>query len=440
MFLVSPVLLNSCDEILNYDCLSMSEKTEKSVLKNGVRIISRRMPHLRSVSLGIWVDAGARDERAEEAGFSHFIEHMMFKGTQTRSAFDIAKAFDAIGGATNAFTAMENTCYHARAMDSNLPQMAEILVDMLVNPLFDAQDMERERSVIFSEMGMLEDSPDDWVHHLTAETFWGSHPLGRSILGRPDTLTRVDADGLKTFFRKLYQPERIVITAAGGVDHADLLKLLEPAFAAIEPGAPLPEREAPQAQFATRAVERDLEQVHLCLSLPGLSVTAKERFAFSLLTTILGGNMSSRLFQEIREKRGLAYSVYAFANAFVDSGMFGVYAAVTKDHLKETLAEIKKQLRRLSQEKIPEAELSSAKAYVEGNLLMAAESNDHQMTRLAQNEIYFGKNHGLKKALSRIHAVTSDELMTLSRKLFSDKQYALTTVGPVTQTSLDRLI
>lgn len=418
----------------------MKEQTEKSVLKNGVRIISRQMPHLRSVSLGIWVDAGARDELADEAGFSHFIEHMMFKGTQTRSAFDIAKAFDAIGGATNAFTAMENTCYHARAMDSKLPQMAEILVDMLINPLFDPQDLEMERSVILSEMGLLEDSPDDWVHHLAGETYWGAHPLGRSILGTPDTLNQVDSGELKRFFRKLYQPERMVITAAGGIEHSTLLKLLEPAFSTIEPGSPLPERQIPQPQIATTCAERDLEQVHLCLGLPGLPIAAKERFALSLLTTVLGGNMSSRLFQEIREKRGLAYTVYAFASAFVDSGMFGIYAAVAKPHLAETVAEIKKQLRRLTEEKVPDAELSSAKSYVEGNLLMAAESNDHQMTRLAQNEIYFGKNYSLEEALARINAVTPDDLIVLSRKLFAENQFSVTTVGPVTQTDLDQML
>jgi len=398
------------------------------------------MPYLRSVSLGIWVDAGARDELIDEAGFSHFIEHMMFKGTQTRSAFDIAKAFDAIGGATNAFTAMENTCYYARAMDSNLPQMAEILMDMLINPRFDPTDLERERSVIYSEMDMLEDSPDEWVHHLSGNTYWGSHPLGRSILGRPDTLGRVGAVGLRQFFRKLYQPERMVITAAGSVDHTDLINLLEPAFSTIAPSAPLPERVVPQPQSGAHAVERDLEQVHLCLGLPGLPVAARERFAFSLLTTLLGGNMSSRLFQEIREKRGLAYAVYAFANAYEDCGMFGIYAAVAKAHIKATLSEIQKQLRRVTAEKAPEVELESAKAYVEGNLLMAAESNDHQMTRLAHNEIYFGHETGLKKVLARIHAVTPDELLALSQKLYSADGWALTTVGPVTQSDLDQMI
>ncbi len=209
-----------------------------------------------------------------------------------------------------------------------------------------------------------------------AKPIGGRIPWGVRSWAHPDTLNRVDSSQLKRFFRKLYQPERIVITAAGGIDHADLLKLLEPAFSAIEPGSPLPQRQIPQPQMATTCAERDLEQVHLCLGLPGLPIAAEERFAFSLLTTVLGGNMSSRLFQEIREKRGLAYTVYAFASAYVDSGMFGIYAAVAKPHLAETVAEIKKQLRRLTQEKVPDAELASAKSYVEGNLLMAAESND----------------------------------------------------------------
>ena len=313
------------------------DRIEKTLLSNGVRILSQRMPHVQSVSMGVWVNIGSRDETDAENGLSHFIEHMMFKGTQKRSAFEIAKAFDAIGGYTNAFTSMENTCYHAKVMANHLDTMSEILTDIFLNSLFDDAEIEKERPVIFQEIGMLEDTPDEYVHQLAARSFWGDNPLGRSILGTHDNILQFDSKNIRSFFERLYQPDRIVVTAVGNIAHDRLVDLARPAFEAIRTGNPIPARGIPQGHFNVEIHPKDLEQAHICLNSRGLSTTDPRRYVLSLMNTILGGNMSSRLFQQIREQRGLAYSVYSFVSSFVDTGMSGAYAGVDPVHAFETV-------------------------------------------------------------------------------------------------------
>lgn len=402
----------------------------KSDLKNGVRVLTMRMPHLRSVSMGVWVDAGTRDETDDEAGLSHFIEHMIFKGTHKRSAYEIAKAFDAIGGATNAFTGMENTCYHARVMDEHLATMVEILSDIFLNSAFDQRELERERTVIFSEIGMLEDSPDELVHHLIASTFWGGHPLGRSILGSRENLLTVDANRLRRFFHRIYQPERIVIAAAGSVDHALLVAQVRDAFETVTASQALPQRTAPVAQSKVHCATREIEQVHFCLSTGGVAASDPKRFTLSLLSTVLGGNMSSRLFQKIREQLGLAYAVYAYAHTYADTGMFGVYAAVSPEQLLEVIEQVTAEMRRIKKKPIATGELASAKAFTRSNLLMAAESNDNQMIRLAQNEITLQRHPTLAETIAKVEAVTAAQIQELANELFDDVQLALASVGP----------
>mgnify|MGYP001820026786 FL=1 len=403
---------------------------EKSELKNGVRVLTMRMPHLRSVSMGVWVDAGTRDETDEEAGLSHFIEHMIFKGTHKRSAYEIAKAFDAIGGATNAFTGMENTCYHARVMDEHLATMVEILSDIFLNSAFDQRELERERTVIFSEIGMLEDSPDELVHHLIASTFWGGHPLGRSILGSRENLLTVDANRLRRFFHRIYQPKRIVIAAAGSVDHRLLVDQVRDTFETVTASQALPQRTAPVAQSKVHCATREIEQVHFCLSTGGVAASDPKRFALSLLSTVLGGNMSSRLFQKIREQLGLAYAVYAYAHTYADTGMFGVYAAVSPEQLLEVIEQVTAEMRHIKKTPIATGELTSAKAFTRSNLLMAAESNDNQMIRLAQNEITLQRHPTLAETIAQVEAVTAAQIQDLANELFNDAQLALASVGP----------
>ncbi|UCF93283.1 MAG: insulinase family protein [Desulfobacterales bacterium] len=409
----------------------MDAPINKTILANGIRILSKRMTQVRSASMGVWVNVGARDEAASESGLSHFIEHMIFKGTQKRSAFQIAKEFDAIGGHTNAFTAMENTCYHAKVMDTHLETMVDILSDIFLNSVFDEREVERERPVILQEIGMIEDSPDEYVHVLTGRNFWGDNPLGRSILGRPENIIGFDAAMIKNFFHRLYQPERIVISIAGNVDHAHFVDLVGPSFETIRPGNGFPERITPESHSGVDLHYRELEQVHVCLGSKGLSITDPRRYAFSLLNTILGGNMSSRLFQEIREKRGLAYSVYSFIYSHVDTGMFGVYGGVAPKQTHATIALILEEIRKLQNEPIDRTELRDAMEFTKGSLLLASESTDNQMVRTAQNEIHFERDIPLQEVLDQVEAVTEEEIRDLAGCLFNTDQMALTLLGPV---------
>ncbi|MDD2604415.1 MAG: pitrilysin family protein [Desulfobacterales bacterium] len=401
-------------------------------LPNGIRITTRRMPHVHSIAMGVWVDVGARDEAAADSGLSHMIEHMIFKGTERRSAYQIAKAFDAIGGHTNAFTSLETTCYHAKVVDTHQEAMVDLLGDIFLHSTFSPEEIERERTVILQEIRMVEDSPEELVHTLAGPHLWGDHPLGRSILGPPENLVALDQQRIQAFVHRNYRPERIVIAAAGNLSHDRIRELLAPTFGALPPGeTSVSPRQPPVAQAPIRVVERPLEQVHLLLAGPGLSVTDERRYAYSLLNSILGGNMSSRLFQAIREQQGLAYSVYSFVSTFTDSGMIGVYAAVAPENTRETLVRIVTELRRLADTPVGAQRLDDAKAFTKGSLLLAAESNENQMMRLAQNEIYLGRFIPMAEVTERIDAVSASEIQDLAGVLLDPHRLSLTAVGPV---------
>jgi predicted Zn-dependent peptidase len=408
----------------------MDKPIDKTVLPNGVRIVSHHMPHTRSVSMGVWVNAGARDETDTENGLSHFIEHMIFKGTRKRSAYQIAKEFDAIGGHTNAFTSMENTCYHAKVLDTQVATMVDVLSDIFLNSIFDAHEVERERPVILQEIGMVEDSPDEYIHYLAGNNFWGNNPLGRSILGTRETIAQFGADAIRGFFQRLYQPERIVIAAAGNLGHQRLVELIGPAFESVRRGDGFPERITPANRCLVDIRPRELEQVHICLGTAGLSVIDPRRYTFSLLNTILGGNMSSRLFQEVREKRGLAYAVYSFTSSHVDTGMFGVYLAVSPEQALPAVALVASELTRMAREPVDPAELTGAIEYTKGSLLLASESADNQMVRAAQNEIHFEADIPLPTVIEHFASVTREDIQQLAQALFQKDQMMLTLLGP----------
>ncbi|MFO7709386.1 MAG: pitrilysin family protein [Desulfobacterales bacterium] len=409
----------------------MSTAIFKTVLPNGVRIVSLPMAHTRSVSVGVWVNAGARDETDPENGLSHFIEHMIFKGTQKRSAFQIAKEFDAIGGHTNAFTTMEHTCYHAKVLDTQLESMVEILSDIFLNSVFDPREVERERPVILQEIGMVEDSPDEHIHYLSGSNFWGDNPLGRSILGTRDNIAQFSAEMIRGFFHRLYQPERIVIAAAGHLEHQHLVDLIGPSFKSVRRGNGFPSRITPSNHSQVNIHQRELEQVHICLGTTGLSMVDPRRYAFSLLNTILGGNMSSRLFQEVREKRGLAYAVYSFIASHADTGMFGVYLAVSPEQVKPAVELVSAELAHMAREPVDPSELRGAVEYTKGSLLLSSESADNQMVRAAQNEIHFEADIPLHEVIARLEAVTREEIQQLAQALFCANPAMLTLLGPV---------
>jgi predicted Zn-dependent peptidase len=412
----------------------MDYGVNKTILNNGIRILTQKMPNFHSVSMGVWVNAGARDESPSESGLSHFIEHMIFKGTEKRTSFQIAKEFDAIGGQTNAFTSSENTCYYAKVMDTHLETVVDMLSDIFLNSVFDEKEIENERAVILQEIGMIEDSPDEYVHVLSGQNFWGNHSLGRSVLGTPENVKQFNADSIKAFFRRFYQPERIVISVAGNLEHNRFVDLAGPLFESIQPGNGFPERTKPEGCCRLNMHYKNLEQVHICLGAKGLSITDPQRYALSLLNTILGGNMSSRLFQEVREKRGLAYSVYSFISSYVDAGMFGAYTGVTPNNAYKSSKLILKEISRLKENRVDPVELRHAKEYTKGNLMLASESNDNQMVRLAQNETHFGRFIPLQDIVDKIEAVTEDDILHLAEGLFQKNRFALTVLGPVADT------
>lgn len=411
----------------------MEHTVNKTVLNNSIRIVSKKMPHVHSVSMGVWVNVGARDESASESGLSHFIEHMIFKGTEKRTAFQIAKEFDAIGGQTNAFTSAENTCYHAKVIDTHLETMVDILSDIFLNSVFDEKEVENERAVILQEIAMVEDSPDEYIHVLSGSNFWGDNSLGRSVLGTRENIAGFKAHALKGFFHKFYQPERIVISAAGNLEHNRLVDLIGPVFESIRPGNSVPERFTPQGNSKLNLHQRQLEQVHICLGTKGISITDPRRYAYSLMNTILGGNMSSRLFQEIREKRGLAYSVYSFISSYVDTGIFGAYAGLNPKNARRATELILKEISRLNQTRVDPNELQDAKEHTKGSLMLASESNDNQMVRLAQNDTHFGRYIPLEEIANNIESVTQDDILDLAESLFQKRRFALTLLGSVPQ-------
>ena len=410
----------------------MAYSVNKTILANGIKVITRKMPHLRSVSMGVWVNVGARDESPVESGLSHFIEHMIFKGTKKRTSFQIAKEFDAIGGHTNAFTSIENTCYHAKVMDAHLDTMVDILSDVFLNSIFDGKEVENERAVILQEIGMAEDNPDEYIHILSGMNFWGNNSLGRSVLGSRENIKSFNSDTIKRFFHLFYQPERIIVSVAGNLEHSHFLDIAGPVFESVQPGNDYSERIAPDEHCKVEIHYKNLEQVHICLATNGMSITDPRRYAYSLLNTILGGNMSSRLFQEIREKRGLAYSVYSYASSFVDTGVFSIYTGVAPENMQKSIQLILEAISKISKKRIDSNELRYAKEYTKGNLMLASESNDNQMVRMAQNETHFGRYIPMEEIINNIEAVTEDDILELAESLFQDNRFALTLLGPVT--------
>lgn len=411
--------------------MKMPQAERKTVLGNGVRILTKQMPHVRSVSMGIWVNAGARDENPSENGLCHLIEHMLFKGTPKRTAFQIAKEFDAIGGQSNAFTSMENTCCHARVMDAHLTTMVDILSDIFLNSCFHEDEYEKERPVILQEIGMLEDNPEDYIHILLSRAFWGGQSLGQSILGTRENLLRFDVSAVKDFFLKFNQPDRVVIAASGNLIHDHFVDLTAPAFEAIPQGGNLPERISSFGSSDAIFCPKDIEQAHISIGLKGLSMTDPDRYALTLLNTILGGNMSSRLFQEIRERRGLAYSVYSFVSSYADAGMFGAYAAVESRQASKTVELIVKEMRRLKETPVDQEAVRDAKEYTKGNLMLSTESVDNQMARLAQNEFNLGRFVSLEEIMSEVDRVTPVDIQRLAEALFQSTPSSLALLGPV---------
>lgn len=414
----------------------MTAMVAKTVLPNGVRILTEAMPHTYSVSLGIWVDTGSRDEKADEMGISHFIEHTVFKGTERRSTVDIAREMDALGGQFNAFTSKEHTCYYSRVLEKHLSQATDILLDLLLHARFDAEDLERERQVILQEIGMVEDTPEEYIHVLVNETAYEGDPLAWPVLGTPQTVQHIDREKILAYIQRGYAPERIVVAAAGSIDHAVFVDLVAPPLNSLTPLKDPKEWTDPQVHRKCKAVTKDLEQVHLAWAAAAPAEEDPRRYAAALFNVILGGNMSSRLFQEVREKRGLAYSIDSFLVPYRQAGLWGIYTAVAPETVPQTLEVIGQVLQQVRKGEISIRELEEAKEYVRGGVLLGAESAENRMTRIAKNELIFGRELPLEETLMSLSAVTRDDLFSLAEEILKSDRCCLVSLGPVDPSAL----
>jgi predicted Zn-dependent peptidase len=408
----------------------------KTVLDNGIRVISEHIPHLHSASIGVWVATGSRHEKDSERGISHFIEHMLFKGTERRTARDIAREIDSVGGVLNAFTSRECTCYYAKVLDSFLPKAVDLLADILLNSLFADEEIEKERQVILQEIGMIEDTPDDLIHDLFTRNFWAGHPLGKPIIGTTESVSSFTGAMAHEYRQRRYLPGNIIISAAGRVDHDELVKLLAP-FAALAPGEAEEVGSVPVPFAGIERFERDLEQVHLCLGTRGISHTHADRHAGYLMNTLLGSGMSSRLFQEIRERRGLVYSVYSYLSPHTDVGSLVIYAGAEEGRIAEVVDLTLAELKRLKREPVPAEELEAARNHFAGHMLLSLESSDNRMTRLAKTELHFGRNIPVEELLEAFRRVTEEDIMALANNLFDDSSLSLALMGRVADIPLE---
>ena len=400
-------------------------------LSNGIRVVTENLPEYRSVSFGIWVKTGSRYETAVNNGISHVIEHMLFKGTDKYSAQDIAIIFDGLGGHVNAFTSKEYTCYYAKVLDEHLPIAVEILAHMLFHSIFDPLELEREKNVIFEEIAMYEDTPDDLVHDLIAKAAYGDHSLAYPILGTESNLKRFSSADLKAYMQEHYHTGNLVISLAGNVDES-VLTLLEQHFGSYQVQGTAATQQAPIFQGGQIIHEKKTEQNHICLSLPGCSLHDEQLYAMIILNNILGGGMSSRLFQEIREQRGLAYSVYSYHSTHLDSGLFTIYAGTAPKQTEEVMKVTINLLHELTRNGLSPEELKRGKEQLKGSLLLSLESTGSRMNRLGKNELLLGKHRSLDDMIARIGAVEVEHLQQLTAQLFAHP-FAIAMVGKLSK-------
>ena len=400
-------------------------------LDNGLTVVMDRMEHVRSVSLGVWLRTGSRHETERQNGISHFIEHLVFKGTRRRSAQEIARIIDSIGGQVDAFTGKECTCFYTKVLDDHLTVAVDLLSDIVLSPRFAREDIEKERKVIYEEIRMVEDSPEELVYDLLLEKTWKDHPLGRPIQGTRRSVSALRSPQLNRYFGDSYRPENMVISAAGNFRHADLLRVLRKGFEPLLDAGAVNGKTRPPRHHAVvvRREKTALEQLHLCLGVPAPALISEERFTLLVLNTVLGGTMSSRLWQRIREGSGLAYSVYSGLNAYADCGFLTVYAATNPSSADLVIRQIVREMQRLKREPVPDKELRIAKDHLKGSTMLSLESSSSRMSSLARQEIYFGRQMGHEEVLRRIEAVTPAQMLELARRLFTGEHCALAAVG-----------
>ncbi|MGM0506128.1 MAG: M16 family metallopeptidase [Bacteroidota bacterium] len=407
------------------------EFVEKSTLKNGMRVVTENVDQVKSVAVGVWVHTGSRDEPDEKAGITHFLEHMLFKGTESRSAYDIALSMESVGGYMNAFTSNEYTCYYTRSLDSELKRSLDVLSDMVGHSVFPEEEMTKEKKVVLEEMKMYRDSPEDTLFESFTNKLFKGHPLGRPILGFEETVTGFTREDLFTYVKNRYQPWNMLLSVAGAVDHEEVCRWAEERF--ITEGTERKERiydPVPSHEPFKVEIQRPIEQTHMMMGRRGLHFDDENRYILLLANTVLGGGMSSRLHQNIREKYGYCYSIGTFNQSYTDSGMFGVYIGTDREYVDHVRDLIQKEFDQLRSARVPDRELDEARSQLKGKLLLSQESMSNRMTRLAKSELYYNRFVTLDELVDQIDQVTSDELKSFSESFFNPEAYSETVLFP----------
>ena len=410
--------------------LNEARDIHRELLPNGLLVLSEEMAHIRSISIGIWMKTGSRDEVLESNGISHFVEHMVFKGTTTRSAGDIARQVDSIGGNMDAFTGKETICFNIKVLDEHLPIAIDILSDLVLNPIFNPKDIAREKGVILEEIKMDEDNPDYLVHEIFTQNFWKDHPLGKPILGTKETVRSFEQEKLFDFYRQRFSPNNMIISAAGNLSHARFMELIRSKFADLKPvpnGFHLP-APAVTPRIITRN-KKALEQVQLCVGVPSHPISHEKRYVSYVLNTVLGGGMSSRLFQKIREEQGLAYAIYSDLNPYRDTGCMTVYAGTSLEATPSVVDSVMAEFRELKARPIPAEELRRAKDQLKGSLMLSLESSTSRMSNLARQQMYFDRFFNMDETIEQIESVGESEVVEMANQLFDRENIALTVLG-----------
>ncbi|HXN07701.1 MAG TPA: pitrilysin family protein [Nitrospiria bacterium] len=414
---------------------------KKTVLNNGIRVVSERIPSVKSVSIGLWVNVGSRDEEGTEHGLSHFLEHMFFKGTERKSAKAIAQEMDALGGEMNAFTTRETTTFYTKVLDEHLSKAINILADVFHHSVFDPEEIRKERKVVLEEIKMVEDDPEELLNDYYLEQVWKKNPLGRSILGTTETVSSLRREDIIGFLDKYYHPDRIVISVAGNFNLSVLNKLLNKSFGKYESEKRLPiRRVAPRTETGIFCKKKSLEQVHFCLGLPGVSQIDKNRNAYHVLNTVLGGSVSSRLFQSVREERGLVYSIYSYLSFFQDAGLFTIYAGTSVKNAVKVIRLVAKELKKLRTEGITSSELRKAKDHLKGSMMLNMESTSSRMGQIARDEVYFGRFFSMDEMIREIDSVSLASVQEIAERVFDPSYYTLTTLGPLGKNAINEEI
>lgn len=402
----------------------------KTILANGVRILSERVPYVDSVSVGVWVHAGARDESRNRRGISHFVEHMLFKGTQKREARQIADEMDLLGGHLNAFTDKEFTCYYVRVLSEHLPRALDILSDMVLNSLLDPAEIEREKNVVIEEIKRHQDTPEDRVHDLLMQTLWNGHRLANPVIGSSAVVRGLTRDDLLSYLHDFYRPDALVISAAGKVDHAQFVDLVAAGFGGLNGRRPPRRISSVVPRPETRLTNKTTEQAHFCMGTAGFSQCSQEKYALAAIDSILGGGMSSRLFQEIREKRGLVYSIGSYSVSYTEAGMFAVYGGASIGNIDRVLEITRAECENIGRYGVTESELERARNQIRGALVLGQESMSNRMSRLAKSEMYFGRVVKLDEMISSIMRVSADDVSRVAAQVFDGPGFALVAIGP----------